>query len=73
MRSETWYSADEAVAAGLADAVAPRKGSPPKNSWNLAIYQTAADLAPATVPDETPDVDDPAFETLRRGVLAALA
>lgn len=40
MRAETWYSADEAVAAGLADAVTPRKGKPVDVAaeWDLTIF-----------------------------------
>ncbi len=37
MRAETWYTADEAVTAGLADEV-KGKGKDPDNSWDLSIY-----------------------------------
>jgi hypothetical protein len=41
MKSETWYSADEAKAAGLCDVVTGRKTKPdkePANSWDLSIF-----------------------------------
>lgn len=41
MRKETWFTADEAVKAGLADKVAPLKGRPssPGNSWDLSVFK----------------------------------
>jgi ATP-dependent Clp endopeptidase proteolytic subunit ClpP len=47
MRAETWYSAEEAVAAGLADRVqedtkaTAASDSPPKNTWDLSIFAYA--------------------------------
>lgn len=42
MRSETWYTAAEAVRVGLADAVAAPpgeyEGSPPRMEWDLSIF-----------------------------------
>ncbi|SFK92543.1 ATP-dependent protease ClpP, protease subunit [Streptosporangium canum] len=68
MRAETWMSADEAVAAGLADEVAPRRDTDTPaatNSWDLSIFNyagrehapppilaTAQDPAPETPPVE---------------------
>jgi ATP-dependent protease ClpP protease subunit len=55
MRGETWFSADEAVAAGLADEVAPRRNeedSPPQvaNAWDLSRFRYAGrSAAPAPV------------------------
>lgn len=51
MRDETWYSADEAVKAGLADEV---KGtSKNDNSWDLSIFNFAGRAsAPAPVIDD---------------------
>ena len=37
MTAETWYSADEAVAAGLADEV-QGKGTEQSNTWDLSIF-----------------------------------
>ena len=64
MEAETWYSADEAVAAGLADEVSKRPttvdaGAPepgaaaaavPDNSWDLSVFRYAGrEAAPAPV------------------------
>jgi len=54
MAAETWYTADEAVAAGLADHVGGPQRAPaamPDNSWDLSIYAYAGRAqAPAPVP-----------------------
>lgn len=58
MVTETWYTADEAVAAGLADEVAQRApqtaaGVPMDKAWDLTIYSFAgreAAPAPGSVP-----------------------
>lgn len=49
MRRESWFSADEAVANGLADRVAEPAGEPePKNRFDLSIFQFAGrNAAPA--------------------------
>jgi ATP-dependent protease ClpP protease subunit len=56
MVAETWYTAEEAVKAGLADEVAQRQGEPVPagatarmdNSWDLSIYRYAGrEHAPA--------------------------
>jgi ATP-dependent Clp endopeptidase proteolytic subunit ClpP len=60
MKQETWYSAEEAVAAGLADEVAelPRKGAGTRQEeavaaragWDLSVFQYAGrEQAPAPV------------------------
>jgi ATP-dependent protease ClpP protease subunit len=47
MKAETWYNAEEAVAAGLADEIRG-DGSAPDNSWDLSIYAYAGrEQAPA--------------------------
>lgn len=63
MRAETWYTAAEAVEAGLADEAAkPKKKMPPMptdNSWDLSVFRyQGRDQAPAPdpAPDTTPDV-----------------
>ncbi|MFI8448240.1 head maturation protease, ClpP-related [Streptomyces erythrochromogenes] len=68
MKAETWFNAEEAVAAGLADEVetAPRKEEQPVETmaarWDLSVFRHAGrDQAPAPVlkaqaePVETPD------------------
>jgi len=71
MRAETWYSADEAVSAGLADeVVALRPGPAPENNWDLSVFQYAGrDRAPAPVasapqPREPVSVPAPAAPAL---------
>ena len=58
MRDEVWYKADQAVAAGLADAVIVPKGV--KNSlqgrvFNLAKYQNVPEWVPQAVNEPDPD------------------
>jgi ATP-dependent protease ClpP protease subunit len=82
MRAETWYSADEAVAAGLADEVftpvKTRKDAAAENAWDLSIFNYAGrDNAPApqTPPAAAPEVapvDEPAFAWDSAQVLSAL-
>ena len=62
MAAESWYSADEAVEAGLADKVDKTKKAA-KNQFDLSVFNYAGrDAAPdpATVLDETPASDPPA-------------
>ena len=48
MRAETWYSAEEAVSAGLADMV--QGASSADNSWDLSVFSYAGrEAAPAPV------------------------
>lgn len=54
MKNETWFSAEEAVAAGLADKV---QGSELTNEFDLSIYRnakTASDDAPKPFPGAAP-------------------
>jgi hypothetical protein len=55
MRAETWFSADEAVEAGLADTV-QGKSTETKNSWDLSIYSYAGR---AQAPDPVLPTPDP--------------
>lgn len=62
MRAETWYTAEEAVSAGLADEVAGGSDdSKSKNSWDLSIYNySGRDKAPEpkiVEKEELPDLD----------------
>ncbi|HEY9315796.1 head maturation protease, ClpP-related [Williamsia sp.] len=51
MLAETWYSADEAVAAGLADRVAEQdKDTKAKNAFDLSIFNYAGRQAAPTPP-----------------------
>lgn len=52
MAAESWYSADEAVKAGLADRVDKKKSSAAKDAFDLSMYNFAGrDAAPAPVTD----------------------
>ncbi|MEV8402590.1 head maturation protease, ClpP-related [Streptomyces niveus] len=67
MQEETWYLADEAVAAGLADEVAPgRTAAEPAvpgdltNTWDLSVFRYAGRAdAPAPVLNTTPEPEPP--------------
>lgn len=72
MKTETWFSADEAVAAGLVDEItaAPPPRGMPRNSWDLSIFNFAGRAAapaplmfnhepePATEPGELDEEPD---------------
>jgi hypothetical protein len=66
MTAETWYSAEEAVAAGLADEVSPSSRTSTtenslQDSWDLSIFRYPSRAeAPAPVPVNAAMVDPPA-------------
>lgn len=51
MLAETWYSADEAVKAGLADGVEGAADAEPENAFDLSVFKHAGR---AEAPDPTP-------------------
>jgi ATP-dependent Clp protease protease subunit len=53
MDAETWFTADEAIAIGLADKKAETKA---KNAWNLSAY----DKAPPPDPESKDTPEEPA-------------
>jgi ATP-dependent Clp protease protease subunit len=53
MAAETWFTADEAVAAGFADRVAESTSA--KNEWNLSAYAKAPQSASASEPAPEPE------------------
>jgi ATP-dependent protease ClpP protease subunit len=59
MDAETWYTAEEAVAAGLVDRIAPGKKA--DASWNMSAYARAPKVKPA----EPEQVDPAATEEHR--------
>lgn len=68
MTAEQWYSAEEAVAAGLADEVSSSRTSPEENSlensWDLSIFRyPSREAAPAPTPVNTAAVADPVEES----------
>jgi ATP-dependent Clp endopeptidase proteolytic subunit ClpP len=68
MKAETWYSASEAVKAGLADSVVGENDGP-GNTWDLSIYAySGRDNAPEPVQEETFTID---AESLRRSLQEA--
>ncbi|HUM06406.1 MAG TPA: head maturation protease, ClpP-related [Terriglobales bacterium] len=61
MDEETWYSADEAVSAGLADRVEGRKSKEPENTFDLSIFAHRG-RANAPAPQIDPIEEIPAFD-----------
>ena len=50
MREETWFSAEEAVTAGLADEIEGRKGRAVEDSFDMTVYKHSdRESAPAPV------------------------
>lgn len=69
MKAETWYSADEAVEAGLADEVAGSDKA--DNSFDLSIYNHAGRAdAPAPQIPTKPDYDFAAISSALSGAFA---
>lgn len=66
MREETWYSADEALAAGLADEVEGRQKSTTLDAFDMGVYRySGREEAPAPVQDKAPEppvVEEPVVE-----------
>lgn len=65
MAAETWYTAEEAVAAGLADEAVKATKQPtdsmPHNNWDLSMFRYAGrDTAPAPVAAQVPAPPEPA-------------
>lgn len=62
MAAETWFTADEAVAAGFADRLAEaEKAEPPvKAAWNLSAYAHAPGATAAAAPAQKPAPSAPA-------------
>lgn len=75
MKTETWYSAQEALAAGLVDAIAGDEGKSTSNTWDLSIYAyNGRQEAPS--PDITPMPqvvpDEPEFQIDLDAIRSAL-
>jgi ATP-dependent protease ClpP protease subunit len=63
MREETWFTADEAVEAGLADEVQAPRGKSAENSWDLSIFaRSPGKNATSRVPVDSPEDDKPPVE-----------
>ena len=71
MRAETWYSADEAVEARLADEVRGKEAKS-KNTFDLSVFSYAGrENAPEPVISEAKQEEDP-FQDLGESLLSAL-
>jgi ATP-dependent protease ClpP protease subunit len=74
MRAETWFTADAAVTAGLADKVAGPAAAP-ENAWDLSVFTNSRPAAVAAgdpLPGEKPpiQVDVEAFRNAMKEVFA---
>ncbi len=64
MADETWFSADEAVAEGLADRVLDENKQRPANRWDLSAYAKAPELPPP--PPAPPPANDERAHRMRQ-------
>lgn len=71
MEAETWLTADEAVAEGLADEVAQAKAKPAA-AWNLSAYTNAPAIEPEPVEAAAPVATADDAERRRRLLAARL-
>jgi ATP-dependent protease ClpP protease subunit len=56
MREETWFSAEEAVAAGLADEIEGRKQQTVQDAFDMSVYKySGREEAPEPVKNEAPE------------------
>ena len=68
MDAETWFTADEALAAGFVDRIADNAAKT-SNAWNLAAYANAPALSHAPAPVPTPEpIPDPHTATRERSL-----
>lgn len=60
MRAETWFTPEDAVAAGLADAIKDENTQRPKAKWDLTAFANAPAMPEPEDPDqpEEPETDD---------------
>lgn len=59
MKAETWYTADEAIAAGLIDELAPARGAGTAEAhWNLSAFNNPPAQALARAAIATPPAND---------------
>lgn len=63
MDAETWFTAEEAVSAGLADRIGDDLAPKTKNAWNLSAYEHAPNPEPPAPKDDDADIH---FATLER-------
>lgn len=71
MKAETWYNAEEAVKAGLADEVGG-EGQSANSSWDLSIFNySGRTVAPAPEIEETTEYEEETADALRRALQEA--
>jgi ATP-dependent protease ClpP protease subunit len=58
MAAETWFTADEALAAGLADEVIEANNQKPKAAWDLSVYANAPAMPEAATPDAVESIQE---------------
>jgi ATP-dependent Clp protease protease subunit len=79
MAAETWFTADEALTAKLADEVIATNNQKPKAAWDLSVYANAPAVEPETVEPEAieieqeaePEAVEPDMQPMRERQLAA--
>lgn len=73
MADETWFTADEAVAAKMADAVLTENNQRPKAMWDLSAYAKAPAMPEPEQEPEAPEPEAPApdLRAMRERQLAA--
>jgi ATP-dependent Clp protease, protease subunit len=71
MSAETWFSADEAVAEGLADEVST-KAAKASSKWDLSAYKAAPLVEPAAETKPEPAPPEPENDNERRARLHAV-
>lgn len=60
MAAETWFTPEEALAAGLADAIAEENTQRARNRWDLSAFNVTPIMPPETdEPDEDEDEEEP--------------
>ena len=57
MAAETWFTAQQAVDAGLADEVITANAQRPKAQWDLSAYAAAPVMEPEPEPEPEPEIE----------------
>ena len=68
MAAETWFTADEALTAGLADEVIATNNQKPKAAWDLSVYANAPEMPKPVEPEQAEPVDAQEQEALPESV-----
>lgn len=73
MAAETWFSADEAVSAGLADRVIEDNSQRPSAKWDLSAYAAAPEQPEIEAEPESPSLQSKLREAMQRRVAAKVS